>query len=204
MVTPTIQHDKVTRMQEIQQDISTLSQLPKFHYDTIIWDLRNQKNLSILGGSQICSHEQLDSHNRCNCGAYRGYIRKMSPSEFQEKVLTELAISPAKDLTIIIHNNPIGDDKLIHNPIIHTPKYHEILWLSKYGTFWDVEKQVVTALTYFSKKGMELSQSKYIVNTQTYDPRLLDFGTTLLINPPKKWRRDSDLLTYIWETEQHN
>lgn len=188
-------------VQQIKQDISTLTQLPKFHYDTIIWDLRNQKNLSILGGSQSCPHEALDKTGRCNCGAYRGLIRKMSPLEFQEKVLTELATSPAKDLTIIVHNSPIGDKKLIHNPIIATPRYNEIVWLSKYGTFWDTEKQILTALTYSSKKGTELSQSRYIANPQTFDPRLLSFGTTLLINPPKKWLRDSELLTYLWETD---
>lgn len=191
-------------MQEIHQDISTLSQLPKFHYDTIIWDLRNQKNLSIIGGSQTCTHEQLDRNHRCNCGAYRGLIRKMSPSEFQEKILTELATSPAKDMTIIIHENPIGDHKLIHNPIISTPRYNEIVWLSKYGSFWDTEKQKITALTYTSKKGTVLSQSRYIANPQSYDPRLLDFGTTLLINPNHKWVRNSPMLTYIWETELRN
>lgn len=191
----------VAEPQIITKDISSLIEIPKFEYDTIIWDLRHQLRPTIIGGKSYCNHSELDRYNRCQCGAYKGLIRKMPQVELTEKILTELSVSPARDITIIISPRPIHDNQSLHNPLLKTPNYQEIIWLSKYGNFFDTTRQRVTALIYSSKHNNYLSQSKYIVNPKAFDYRLLNLGRTLLINVPDIWVRQSDNLVYIRELD---
>lgn len=135
----------------------------------------------------------------CECGAYVGILRKMDNDSLVQKLLTELAISPARMHTIIILDRPIGNDKKIKNPLLSTPKYQELVWVNKAGNFYDLEPQKITALLHYSKQGLKLSQSKYIINPSGFDDRLLSLGKTLCINVPFKWRRSSDLLHYYYE-----
>lgn len=178
--------------------LSTLLEIPKQTYHTIIWDLRGQKQKSILGGKDHCPHVELEESNHCtHCGAYKGLIREMESQEYKNKLLTELAVSPATDKTIIITDRAIGDECILRSPTLQTPHYTEYVWVSKWGSFFDTIKQKATYLIYHSKSSEPLSNSKYICNHTGYDPRLLAFGKTLVISPAhRRWVMLSDQVDY--------
>lgn len=181
-----------------EQPITSLSQIPKSQYETIIWDIRNQTTKSVFGGKDTCPHPDIDKTNRCNiCGAYYGYLKDMQQSEFEQQILIELATSTAIHNTILISPRPIYDNITIKSLPIPTPNYKSYIWLNKYGSNFDKTPQKATYIIVFSKtNSFVLAESKYIVNKQGYDPRLLDLGKTLIITRDSRWFQSNPNITY--------
>lgn len=185
----------------MQLSINSLAEIQKDLYNTIIWDLRNQSHASIVGGKGFCKHELMDNRGICEvCGAFKGKIQSLPFDTYQQKILTELAISPSVDHTIIITSRPIGREAQLRHNIIETPKYTEFVYLSRYGNFWEYKTQQVVYLIHNSKTKTRLSHSNYIVSKQWFDPRLLAMGKTLVIYPDEKWVRSSLDVDYIYDT----
>lgn len=180
--------------------INSLTEIEKDLYNTIIWDLRNQNKASIIGGRGFCPHDTLDSTGRCEvCGAYKGKIQNIEFSDYQQKILTELAISPAINHTIIITSRPIGREATLKHTHLETPKYTEFVYLSRYGNFWEYKPQKAVYLIHNSKRKERLSHSNYIVSKKWFDPRLLMLGKTLVIYPDEKWVKQSMDVDYIYD-----
>lgn len=180
--------------------IHTLSQIKG--YDTIIWDIGNQKENIILGGKEYCKHDNMGDRNRCDeCGAYKGKVVDMPIEEYTQKILAELIASPATNTFIISHRD-IQNEPIFKSPTnIKTPDIQKYIWLSKYGNFYDSTSQKQTFIFHLSKDGTSISQSRFIVNKTGFDGRLLNLGRTLVINPRPRWIVESDIVDYASDRE---
>ena len=187
----------------MQLSINSLNEIEKSIYDTIIWDLRHQKAPIMLGGKSFCPHENVDDLGRCElCGAYLGKIQQMEFKDYQQKILTELAISPAKDHTIIITSRPIGREVSLTHNVIETPKYTEFVYLNRWGNFFEYKPQKAVYLIHNSKSNTRLSHSNYIVSKIWYDSRLLALGDrTLIIYPDKNWAKSAQGIDLIFDKD---
>lgn len=188
-------------MVQVKKTINTLQAVARDEYDTIIWDISNQREPITLGGRNSCNHFTTDKTGRCECGAFKGLIRDLPFDEYQQKVLTELAVSPAKNNTIIVTDRDIGKEATIKAGVIPQPKFHRMTWLSKAGSMWDEIPQKEKHLIYVSKDGSLFSSSLIMVNPRFYDDRLFNLGKTLVINPRKHWVIDSNDIHYFIDTE---
>lgn len=181
--------------------INSLTDIPRDKYNTIVWDIRNQAQASVIGGRGFCPHESLDTTGRCDvCGAYKGKIQGIEFKDYQQKILTELAVSPATDHTIIITSRPIGREATLIHTTLDTPKYTEFVYLSRYGNFYEYKPQKAVYLVHHSKTKTRLSHSNYIVSKKWFDPRLLTLGKTLVIYPDPQWVKESLDVDYIYDT----
>lgn len=189
----------------MQISINTLKDIADSTYDTIIWDLRQQKAPIVLGGKAYCPHEALDEKARCElCGAYLGKIQQMQYDDYQQKILTELLVSPAKNHTIIITSRSIGKEAVLKLPTIETPQYNEYVYLDRYGNFFENKPQKVVYLIHNSKDKTPLSHSNYIVSKKWCDSRLFCLGDrTLVIYPHKNWLIKAENIDLIYDKEAY-
>lgn len=186
----------------MQLSINTLKDIEAI-YDTIIWDLRQQNAPIVLGGKQFCPHQALDTTGRCElCGAYLGKIQQMQYSDYQQKILTELAVSPSKDHTIILTSRSIGKEAVLKHPAFSTPDYDEFVYLNRYGNFFENKPQKVLYLIHNSKSKTKLSHSNYIVSKRWCDSRLFCLGErTLVIYPHKNWLIKAENIDLIYDKD---
>lgn len=186
----------------MKPDIKSLIDIEKSLYETIIWDIRKPETVHIFGGKDFCPHPDIDKHNRCEtCGAYKGFLLDMPFSDYQQRILTELAISPATMNTIIITNRPIGREATLKNSTLAQPKYKEYLWLNKYGSYFTEQKQYETYLISVIKSN-HIPSSRVIVNKRGYDPALLDLGQTMIITKDLRWYHLKDNLKYYYNAQE--
>lgn len=162
-------------------------------YETIIWDISNTDYDFCIGGLSLCRHEHIDEDCRCVCGALVGNINDFSFRDYARFILTQLALSPATN-TFLLSSRTLANCQEYLN-FSKLPKYKEIIWLSKYGDFYDKIRQSVKYL--IVKSNLDLTCSNVLVNPYGFDERLLNLGKTLCINVNKRWHRVSSNLTYL-------
>lgn len=174
-------------------------------FELIVWDLRYTKNSLpvMVGGREGCSHESLDKDNRCDCGAFVGHLLDASLETYTQRILTLLATSPSKDLTIFITPRIIHPESILKNSMLKTPKFKIYSWVSKAGSNYNRVKQGQLYLIVASASGNFLPHSEILINPKMFDTRLLtNYSPILYINPVSiKDMLVGDNLIYLTDQE---
>lgn len=165
------------------------SGIEKDSFDMILWDLRCYKDSQpiVFGGSPNCGHPEIDKVGRCElCGAFKGNVIDASLEAYSQFVLSLLATSPSKDITIFITPRQINSECELRGAV-KTPSFYEYVWINKQGSAFERLDQKVLYVYFNSKSKQMLPHSKYLINPKMFDSRLINsYGSVLWINPSER------------------
>lgn len=158
-------------------------------FDLILWDLRSYKDSKsiVFGGSPHCSHPEIDKVGRCElCGAFKGNVLDASLDAYSSFVLSLMATSPSKDITIFITPRQINSECELRG-VVKAPSFYEYVWINKQGSAFEKLEQKVLYVYFTSKTKKMLPHSKYLINPKMFDVRLINsYGKVLWINPNER------------------
>lgn len=180
--------------------ISTLKDLDNQRYDTIIWDISNQSKDYVLKGKPHCNHRFVGNAKECGlCGAFKGRIDSLDFDSYTQKILIELAISPAQN-TFIITNRTIHKESTIKNNPLKTPKFTIYTALNRLGYINKRLAQSEVFLIAKCKDSYNIS-NYFVYNKNANILSALIKGKTLIINPKEQWQTLAKDLDYISDKE---